>query len=413
MNFKRVTVLALAYFSTTVGAGFASGQEALQYYVSYGTWGVVGATVGLILVPLAVMVILQYGSYLRAQSHREVFNTVMTKWVSKTFDHGLAISQFAIAFVMLAGAGANLQQQFGFPTWVGSGMMVVLVILVGLLNTNKVTYIMGALTPVMVILLVGAAAWSIMQPPTDYAAVNAYAMENIEQPLPNWFLSTANYMGLALFSSVSMALLIGGTEWNSRVAGWAGLVGGVLFAGVMLLVVIGLFFRAEEVGNESLPTLALLNQMHPLIGLLASIMTYLMIFSTALGLLYSLGKRVSVKQPKRYPLYFIPLTLIAFALSFFDFVTLVGTIFPILGWAGLALIVTLCGTWIYRGRNRIRQEFQRRDRVRSLIPKTIDPHGELSGQEASDLERHLDASPVDRDVLYTDIVKDVKTRPRK
>ena len=37
---KNILVIGLAYFGFTVGAGFASRQEMLQYYVSYGTGGV-------------------------------------------------------------------------------------------------------------------------------------------------------------------------------------------------------------------------------------------------------------------------------------------------------------------------------------------------------------------------------------
>ena len=36
---KNILVIGLAYFGFTVGAGFASRQEMLQYYVSYGTGG--------------------------------------------------------------------------------------------------------------------------------------------------------------------------------------------------------------------------------------------------------------------------------------------------------------------------------------------------------------------------------------
>lgn len=49
--------IGLAYFGLTVGAGFASGQEVLQYYVSYGTWGLAAGLIVLLLMPLTAMVI--------------------------------------------------------------------------------------------------------------------------------------------------------------------------------------------------------------------------------------------------------------------------------------------------------------------------------------------------------------------
>ena len=53
---KKVILLALAYFSSLVGAGFASGQEVLQYYTAFGLWGIAGAVVALIIAPLTIMI---------------------------------------------------------------------------------------------------------------------------------------------------------------------------------------------------------------------------------------------------------------------------------------------------------------------------------------------------------------------
>ena len=43
--FKRALAISMAFIGLIVGAGFASGQEALQYFVAFGTWGIVGAVV--------------------------------------------------------------------------------------------------------------------------------------------------------------------------------------------------------------------------------------------------------------------------------------------------------------------------------------------------------------------------------
>ena len=37
--------VALALVGLTVGAGFASGQEVIQYFLAFGYWGILGAAV--------------------------------------------------------------------------------------------------------------------------------------------------------------------------------------------------------------------------------------------------------------------------------------------------------------------------------------------------------------------------------
>ena len=114
---KKAVILGMAYFSCTVGAGFASGQEMLQYYAAFGGWGIIGAAIALILMPLISMIAMQYGSYFQATSHDRVFTLVTSKLMARFIDYTITFTQFCISFVMLAGAGANLNQQFETPLW--------------------------------------------------------------------------------------------------------------------------------------------------------------------------------------------------------------------------------------------------------------------------------------------------------
>ncbi|WP_459587642.1 hypothetical protein [Corynebacterium camporealensis] len=140
----------MAYFSCTVGAGFASGQEMLQYYAAFGWWGVAGAVIALVLMPIAATIAMQYGSYFQATSHDRVFSSVTSKLMAKFVDYSIVFTQFCIAFVMLSGAGANLNQQWGLPNWVGASLMAAFVIGCAYLNVQKVTRILSAITPFVV-----------------------------------------------------------------------------------------------------------------------------------------------------------------------------------------------------------------------------------------------------------------------
>ena len=408
-------MIALAYFGVTVGAGFASGQEMLQYYVSYGWWGIAGGAVALLLMPLTAMVILQYGSYFRAQSHGMVFESITSALMAKFLDYSLSISQFCIGFVMLAGAGSNLNQQFGLPLWVGSALMVALVLAAGMFNVDKVTNMIGTITPVMILVLLAAALYGVANPSDDIAAAEAFARESVESPLPNWWLSTFNYIGLSMFSGIAMALIIGGNNWHPRTAGRGGFIGGWLFGAILIVMAVALIFQIDSVHDADLPTLALITEMNPALGIFASVATYLMIFSTALGVFYSLGKRVSVADPNRYRIIFTVVTLAGFALSFFDFTLLVANVFPWLGWLGIVLIAVLLITWLSKGRRRITAESRRRDKIRALILRRIDRKGRFSREDWVDLARHERAASVEgeglRDVITADVVDELAGDP--
>ena len=62
-----------------VGAGFASGQEAMLYFSAFGTQGLWGAVLGSVLMLIAGVTILQLGSFFQAKEHMEVLGSISSK----------------------------------------------------------------------------------------------------------------------------------------------------------------------------------------------------------------------------------------------------------------------------------------------------------------------------------------------
>ena len=221
MSYKRITGIALSFVGLVVGAGFATGREVVQYFSSYGMWGLAGAAIAGIVMALAGTVFLQLGSYFHAREHRLVFKRTTHPIVSILLDISVVITLFSIGFVMLAGAGSNLEQQFGWQPWVGSTVMLGLVLVAGMLDVNKVSRIIGLLTPLIIIAILAVAVYTFVNWPDDVNLVAQRSAE-IESPISNWLLSALNYNGLALILAVSMTLVIGGDYLDPREAGHHG-----------------------------------------------------------------------------------------------------------------------------------------------------------------------------------------------
>ena len=67
VKWSNVFGFAGAFCALLIGSGFATGQEVMQYFVSYGYWGLAGAIVVLLL-------FLYVGTEFMAVGHREKFN---------------------------------------------------------------------------------------------------------------------------------------------------------------------------------------------------------------------------------------------------------------------------------------------------------------------------------------------------
>lgn len=110
---KRTISIALSFVGLIVGVGFASGQEIQQYFVSYGTWGILGAILAAVIMAATGYTVLQLGSYYMADEHNEVLSGSLPTWVSKFLDLAIIATLFCIGFVMFAGAGRTLNSSWG------------------------------------------------------------------------------------------------------------------------------------------------------------------------------------------------------------------------------------------------------------------------------------------------------------
>ena len=385
--FKQSLTIAMAFIGVIVGAGFASGQEAMQFFVAFGERGFWGVALGSVLMMFSGIAILQLASYFQATEHTAVFDKISGPITSRILDWSTLATLFSIGFVMFAGGGSNVSQQFpGTPVWVGATALLILVLLCGLLDVDKVTTVIGAITPFIIVFIILATGYTLVTADVDMAAINAYAVDNVSTSLPNWWLSALNYTGLNVLCAVSMSIVIGGNFLNNRAVGIGGFVGGVIYLILLALLVASLFISAPDVNGQDLPVLALITDIHPALGFVMSIAIFGMIFNTAIGMFYAMGKRLTRRKPQLfYPVY-ASACLIGFALSFIGFQSLVASVYPILGYLGLLMIAVMVFNWTTK-RATISTETKRRNRAHYLVKRKLDPRQRFNKMNERELHK--------------------------
>lgn len=392
----QILKIAMAFVGIVVGAGFASGQEVLQYFVAFGLNGIWGAVLSGLVMTLMAMVILQLGSYFRAGEHGEVFKRVSHPIFSRILDIGVVITLFSTGFVMFAGAGSNMEQQWGLPIWVGAILMLLLVLAAGMLDVDKVTAVIGAITPFILAFIMLASVYTLLTADVDVSRLDAAAQATVDTTLPHWTVAAVNSVGFNLMVAVSMAIVIGGSMFNPRWAGIGGLVGGLIYSLMLLVSTLTLFAAVESVGADALPMLTIINQLHPWLGQAMAVVIYGMIFNTALGMFYALGRRLTARNPDRFRVVYIGVTILGFILSFIGFQTLVAYVYPVLGYIGLLLIAVMTWAW-FRGHNQIRVESGRRARLMVLLG--LRAGGRMQPREEQELQAEVEASNLPREEI--------------
>ena len=360
-----------------------------------------------VVMAAAAAAVLSLASYFLAGEHTAVFDRISSPIMSRILDVAVMVTLFSTGFVMFAGAGANLRQQFDLPLWAGSLLMVVLVALTGMLDVDKVTRIIGAISPFIIVFLVGASIYSIIRADGTLAELEP-ATEGLLTTLPNWWVSAVNYVGFNFMVAVSMAIVIGGTHLNPREAGVGGLLGGAIFGGLLIIVSVALFYSVEAVGGDDMPMLTIVDRVNPALGVAMAVVVYGMIFNTAIGMFYALGKRLTRNRKDRFRPVFLGSVAVGLALSFIGFQTLVSTVYPAIGYIGIVLIIVVIVARM-TGRAKLAEKAERRAVIRDLVRRRLDPRAVFSRDDSARLEREVAASNADDRELIDTVRSEVST----
>ena len=336
----KVLKIASAFIGIIVGAGLASGQEVLQYFTSFGPMGTVGAVLSTALFAYLGMTLTRLGSRNRTTSHKEVIYKISGRYLGLVVDAIIIFTLFGVGVVMLAGAGSILNQQFGFAPIVGSVVMTLLVIITVMLNVQKVIVIIGSITPFLVLTVVAVGIYSLFTLDLSFKELEPIAA-SLESGLPNWFISSINYVSFNIAVGAAMSLVLGGAEKDEKTAALGGLFGGLGLGVIIILSHLAIYSKVDVVASFDMPMLKLVDDISPILGILMSIVLFGMIFNTAVSMFYSFVARFFEMKTKQSNIAITIIGSIAFIASFAGFTELVAFFYPLIGYLGLFLVGAL------------------------------------------------------------------------
>lgn len=342
---KRSFQIGSAFVGLIVGAGFASGQEVMQYFTSFGIWGTVGGILATFLFMFLGYTFAQLGTDLKATSHKDVIYHIGGRYIGPILDLLITFFLFGVAVVMFAGSGSTFEQMFGIDALIGSIIMVTLTILTLLLDSKKVIGIIAMITPYLVAIIFIILVYSIFTMDISIAEADALAKEQ-SSAASNWILGALLYVSYNLSAGAALLIVLSGGEKDRKVSGLGGILGGLMLGLLILLIHIGMFMKMNVAGGMDMPTLELANQIHPVVGILMAIALLGMMYNTAVGMFYSFTVRFVDPESKKYKPAVIIIGLLGYGASLVGFTTLITKVYSTMGYLGFALIIAAIIAWV-------------------------------------------------------------------
>ncbi len=328
LKLSRSLQIALTYMGAIIGAGFASGQEILQFFVLYDTAGLVGIILsGLLFIILGISIVLI--SYnLEVSSYQSLFYSIGGKRVGLLADLILTLFLAGSLIVMLAGSQEIFGQIFKLNLNLGFILTLIIIIITNYYGLNGIMNLNLILIPSLIFIVF----FVINNLVSDLTFKLELDFKSID-----WILSSFTYTGynLILGLTVLLPLTIKARkdELSSGVA-----IGGLLLGLMAFFIGYTLNSSYNEIVGSEIPMLRLILNYQVKLYYLYAITLWIAMLTTASCNLYALtGRLIDVFNWSREK----TLILIFFLLFLFinlSFSYLVELIYSKLGKLSLGLL---------------------------------------------------------------------------
>lgn len=337
---KNVSAFRVAgtYIGTVVGAGFASGQEVLQFFVCFGNAGIAGLLAVTVLFMVLGYMVMELGSRVNAESHLDIVEATSGRILSSFSDIIISFFLFGTLSAMFAGSGALMSQRFGVHPLVGGLLMAVLTILTVL---SGFTGTINSISLVVPFLLISAAGVSILslfiQPEKE--ALQSFA-PNIGF-LRNWLWSAILYTSYNMVLSFSILGPLGARAKNRKAVLYGAILGGLGLGIGAFALYFSIRHHFARSASMEVPMIYIAGRVSPVVQAIYGIVLLAEIYTTAVGNLYGLSARISASVPWNTRYITVISALCAFLMSMLGFSNLVRYLYPSIGYAGIITLTYL------------------------------------------------------------------------
>ena len=346
MKKKKITSLKVAatYIGTVVGAGFATGQEILQFFTKFGIMGLAGILVSTIMFILFGYIIMDLGKKLGAHSHLEIIKYSDNGMTGKIVDSIITFFLFGSFTSMIAGTGALFIQQFGLTSLMGNILMAVITAVTVLTGINGVINSISFVVPFLLAAVIGTSLFSITGSPPNFTSSLVPSGGSII--ISNWLLSSILYVSYNIIISVAILGPLGAEAKDRRAVKIGAILGGLGLGLGSVMIFLALSGNISEIINLEVPMIYVAGKISYPAQLAYAVVLIAEIYTTAVGSLYGFVSRITnIQRFSLNSVLIVTLTTIAALLaSQFGFSNLVKYYYPLVGYGGIVFLICLLRT---------------------------------------------------------------------
>ncbi|MFY0542694.1 hypothetical protein [Brevibacillus sp. H7] len=322
-TWKPILQIAFTYIGTVVGAGFASGKEIVEFFVQYGTRGLLGILLAAFLFIWAGVRVMIIAYRIRAESYQDISTYLFGKTVGTVFNMVLLTVLFGTTSVMLAATGAIFMESFHLSPQIGIWLSMMAIFVVakrGLLGIHSVN---GLFVPMLILFTFLVFLY------TQSWETGEVVVETVRPWV--WLSSPLYYVALNVSLTQAVLVPIGRQSRSERPLIWGGLLGGAGIGLLLFLAYCSLSTRMPEILEAEMPMISLLHGLGIGIPTLFALLVYGEIFSTLVANVFGLAEQLKQLTRFRPPVILCGILSVCYLISFVGFGSLLRLLYPLFG----------------------------------------------------------------------------------
>jgi uncharacterized membrane protein YkvI len=337
-NSDEIFKIVGIYLAMIVGAGFASGQELMQFFVKYGKQGLYGVAAAAVLFAAVGYAVMRICAVKGIASNTGLITHLFGEHFGAIIEIFISFVFLAFYFAMVAATGAAVKQVYAASFSAGAFVISFLVFLVLLLDIGGVMKLNAVLSPVI---FFGGAVTGIY----ILASQNSQAFANGSLSIAGlkdfWLTSALIYVSYNIAASISLLAAASGTITSKKSARAGSLAAAFALAVLGICMAAPLLNDLEFVKEFEIPFLALVNKYNSAVEYIYLTVLLCSIFTTAVGNAFAFVSFVRERTGFDPLLIKAALCAVGFFASNIGFSVFVGKIYPIFGIVGLLEIIVV------------------------------------------------------------------------
>jgi len=338
-SYKNVFRCAGGFVAWVIGSGFATGQEVLQFFTSYGLYSYVIILINLIGFLFIGTILMTTGNEHQEDDFQQ-FQFFCGKKLGVFYSWLIPITLLPVMSVLISGAGATLSEYYHLNHYVGASIMAIAILITYFIGFERLVKVLSFVGPSIIGFCIIIGIITVVQDFDNFSKVQQFEpLLAQSSPSSNWFVSAILYVSYNFLCGSVYYTQLGKTASSPKEAKEGAILGSLLLLSAITVINTAILLNGGETAALAIPNLYLAEKISWILGAVFSVFLVMGIFSACSAMMWTVCSKFITDNPRINQ--FIPFVVAGgtFFLGLFSFGDLIGLIYPVIGYLGLLYLL--------------------------------------------------------------------------